>query len=92
MADLSRISTPFVAPSTQGGGRASASSSGPLSAPSSAPMGYSFAEEVSRRANVISDQESPRNQASLQRLDRALNSGQALRGDVPRGFYLDLQI
>ena len=84
MADMSRISTPFVAPSTQGGGRASASSS--------APMGYSFAEEVSRRANVMGDQESPRNQASLQRLDRALHSGQALRGDVPRGFYLDLTI
>lgn len=86
MADMSRISTSFVAPSTQGGGRASSSTS------SSAPMGYSFAEEVSRRANVMSDQESPRNQASLQRLDRALNSGQALRGDVPRGFYLDLKI
>lgn len=80
MADMSRISTPFVAPSTQGGSRASS------------PKGYSFAEEVSRRANVMSDQESPRNQASLKRLDRALNSGQALRGDVPRGFYLDLLI
>jgi len=80
MADMSRISTPFVAPSTQGGSRASA------------PKGYSFAEEVTRRANVMGDPESPRNQASLKRLDRALNSGQALRGDVPRGFYLDLLI
>lgn len=80
MADMTRISTPVVAPSTQGGKRAPA------------PKGYSFAEEVTRRANVMGDQESPRNQASLKRLDRALNSGQPLRGDVPRGFYLDLTI
>ena len=80
MADLSRILTPNVTPAAAGGRRASA------------PKGYSFAEEVSRRANVMSDQESPRNQASLKRLDRALSSGQPLRGDVPRGFYLDLSI
>ena len=80
MADITRITTPQVTPSTQGGRRAPA------------PKGYSFAEEVSRRANVMGDQESPRNQASLKRLDRALHSGQPLRGDVPRGFYLDLKI
>ena len=87
MADLTRISTPVVAPSTQGGqgGRRASKTSG-------APKGYSFAEEVSRRANVLADQESPQNQASLKRLDRALNSGQPLRGDVPRGFYLDLKV
>jgi len=81
MADLTRIATPQVAPHTQGGKRSAAPN-----------KGYSFAEEVTRRANVIGDQESPRNQASLKRLDRALHSGQPLRGDVPRGFYLDLKI
>lgn len=80
MADITRIATPQVTPATQGGRRAPA------------PKGYSFAEEVSRRANVMGDQESPRNQASLKRLDRALHSGQPLRGDVPRGFYLDLKV
>lgn len=80
MADLTRIATSQITPATQGGKRASA------------PKGYSFAEEVTRRANVMDDQESPRNQASLKRLDRALHSGQPLRGDVPRGFYLDLSI
>jgi hypothetical protein len=80
MADLTRIGSSNVTPSSTGRAR------------SSAPQGYSFAEEVSRRANVMGDQESPRNQASLKRLDRVLNSGQPLRGDVPRGFYLDLLI
>lgn len=83
MSDFTRITTPVVSPSTQGGHG---------SKRASAPKGYSFAEEVSRRANVMADQESPHNQASLKRLDRALNSGQPLRGDVPRGFYLDLRI
>lgn len=59
---------------------------------SSAPQGYSFAQEVQRRANVQGDGESPQNQASLSRLKRILDSGQPLRGDVPRGFYLDLKI
>lgn len=84
MADVTRISTPIVTPSRQGGGRASKT-------PES-PQGYSFAEEVSRRANVMGKQESPQNLASLKRLDLALHSGQPLRGDVPRGFYLDLKI
>lgn len=83
MADLTRISTPVVAPSVQEGQRGKRAS---------APKGYSFAEEVSRRANVMGDEESPQNRASLKRLDRALHSGQPLRGDVPRGFYLDLRV
>lgn len=79
MADLTRI-TSTIAPATHGGQRASA------------PKGYSFAEEVQRRANVSGDEDSPQNQASLQRLKRVLDSGQPLRGDVPRGFYLDLKV
>lgn len=81
MADLTRVSTSSVAPSTQGAGRSAAPN-----------KGYAFADEVSRRANVLSDQESPQNQASLGRLKRVLDSGQPLRGDVPRGFYLDIRI
>jgi len=80
MADLTRIPTTNVTPAASGGRRAAA------------PKGYSFAEEVQRRANVQSDAESPHNQASLNRLKRVLESGQPLRGDVPRGFYLDLKI
>jgi hypothetical protein len=80
MANITRLLTPQVSPATQQGRRAPA------------PKGYSFAEEVSRRANVMGNAETPRNQASLKRLDRVLRSGQPLRGDVPRGFYLDLRI
>lgn len=80
MADIAQILASRLAPASSGGKRPSA------------PQGYSFAEEVSRRANVMSDQDSPQNQASLKRLKRAMESGQALRGDVPRGFYLDLKL
>lgn len=78
MADLTRIASNTITPAQ--GKRPSA------------PKGYSFAEEVARRANVQSEQDSPQNQASLNRLKRVLDSGQPLRGDVPRGFYLDLKI
>ncbi|MFC1673689.1 hypothetical protein ACFL12_06010 [Pseudomonadota bacterium] len=80
MADLTRVSTPAVTPSTQGGSKARA------------PKGYAFADEVARRANVMADGEHPGNQASLKRLKMALESDQPLRGDVPRGFYLDLRV
>ncbi len=53
---------------------------------------YSNAGDVSRRANVMNEKESPQNTASLNRLDRVLSSGQPLRDDVPRGFYLDLRV
>ena len=80
MADLTRVSTSPVTQSASGGQRAKA------------PKGYALADEVSRRANVMSDQEHPQNEASRKRLKTALESGQPLRGDVPRGFYLNLII
>jgi hypothetical protein len=54
--------------------------------------GYAQADEVARRANVLNESETPENAASLNRLNRALSSDQPLRGDVPRGFYLNLRI
>ena len=53
---------------------------------------YSSAGDVSRRASVMNERESPQNAASLNRLDRVLSSDQPLRDDVPRGFYLDLRV
>jgi len=86
MADITNVSTPVVRPSSstaaQGGARPSASHR----------AAFVNADEVSRRANVLNNVETPQNQASLNRLDRALSSGQPLRGDVPRGFYLDLKV
>jgi len=78
MVDLTKISTPLVTPSVRGGKR------------SAAPKGYAQAHEVSIRAGVLNEKESPQNKASLDRLYRVLNSGQPLRGDVPRGFYLNI--
>jgi len=86
MADITNVSTPVVRPSTstatQGSARPSASHR----------AAFVNADEVSRRANVINEIDSPQNVASLNRLDRILSSGQPLRGDVPRGFYLDLKV
>jgi len=85
MADITNVSTPVVRPSTQGSG-------GQRRARPVAAKGYVDAGEVTRRANVLNSVETPQNQASLNRLGRVLSSGQPLRGDVPRGYYLDLKV
>lgn len=82
MADISNISTPITRTSVSGGRRAAASER----------AAYADAGDVARRANVLNEKETPQNKASLDRLDRVLGSGQPLRGDVPRGFYLNLKI
>jgi len=80
MADMTKISTPVVTSSVQG------------STKSAAPKGYAQAGDVSRRANVLNEEDSPQNQASLKRLQRALDSDQPLRGDVPTGYYLNISV
>jgi len=82
MVDLSKISTPFITPPVTGGTRAGAP----------APKGYAQADEVARRAGVLNEEDSPQNKASLERLGRVMSSGQPLRGDVPRGFYLNITL
>ena len=82
MADLSSINTSASRATASGGVRVQPSQR----------AAYADAGDVARRANVLNEEETPQNQASLKRLDRALGSGQPLRGDVPRGFYLDLRI
>lgn len=57
-----------------------------------APKGYRESEDVVMRAGVLSDKESPENIRALKRLDHALSADQPLRGDVPRGFYLNLRV
>lgn len=54
--------------------------------------GYLDQEEVSFRARVSNMEESPENIRSLIRLKRTFDSGQPLRGDVPRGYYLNLRV
>ena len=59
---------------------------------SPAHKGYLEQEEVSFRARVMSQDETPENIRSLARLKRTFDSGQPLRGDVPRGYYLNLRV
>lgn len=61
-------------------------------APAPAPKGYRDSEDVVRRAGVLGDEESPENIRALKRLDSVLNGDQPMRGDVPRGFYLNLRV
>lgn len=56
------------------------------------PTSYRLAEDAGIRARVFRIAESPQNAASLARLDRILSSGQPLRGDVPRGYYLNIAV
>ncbi|MDH3335429.1 MAG: hypothetical protein OEL50_02180 [Rhodospirillaceae bacterium] len=53
---------------------------------------YLAQEEVSFRARVMGEAESPENIRALARLKRVFDSGQPLRGDVPRGYYLNLRV
>jgi len=92
MADITNVSTPVVRPSAQRSGVGGARPPVVSGVAPAAAKGYGDAGDVSRRANVLNNVETPQNQASLNRLDRALSSGQPLRGDVPRGFYLDLKV
>ena len=56
------------------------------------PKGYRDSEDVMLRANVLNEKESPAMVAALRRLDSALSNNQPLRGDVPRGFYLNIRV
>ncbi|TCS63632.1 hypothetical protein EDD55_103255 [Varunaivibrio sulfuroxidans] len=59
---------------------------------SAQPESYQLARDAGARARVFHTPETPQNTASLARLDRILSSGQPLRGDVPRGYYLNIVV
>ena len=56
------------------------------------PAGYRQALEVRARAAVTENSESPATKRALGRLALILASDQAPKPDVPRGFYLDIQV
>jgi len=58
----------------------------------SAPKGYQAAREVRALAAVSEGETTPQEKKALFRLDKALKTGQPLRDDVPRGFYLNVEI
>lgn len=56
------------------------------------PGVYLEAREVGFRARVSQKGEAPAVQNALNRLDRALASGQPLERDVPRGYYVNILV
>ena len=58
----------------------------------SPPRAYAEAREVRVLASVTENTESPANKRALGRLGRVLASSQPPRTDVPRGFYVNIQV
>lgn len=53
---------------------------------------FQTARQAQTRAAVTQTQESPETRGALNRLDRVMASGQPLRTDVPRGYYLNIRV
>lgn len=53
---------------------------------------YRDAREVHARARVTRRADPPAIEQALDRLDRALDSGQPLSRDVPRGYYINIKV
>lgn len=51
-----------------------------------------LAQEAGTRAAVTQSSETPATQGALNRLDRVLRGGHAPRSDVPRGYYINIQV
>ncbi len=59
---------------------------------SAKPKGYQAAREVRVRAAVTRTSENPLQRKAVSRLDRLLDANRPLRKDVPRGFYINIQV
>ena len=53
---------------------------------------FNTAEQARYHAVVSAGSENPKNLASLKRLNTVLEIGEPLRPDVPRGYYLNLEV
>ncbi len=60
--------------------------------PQRASTGYQAGREVERHAASAGSNDDPHLQKAIGRLQRILNSGEPLRDDVPRGYYLNVVI
>jgi hypothetical protein len=56
------------------------------------PDGYHAMREVKALARVAEKSDSAEARQALTRLSQILASGQPLRGDVPRGYYLNFTV
>lgn len=53
---------------------------------------FETARQAKARANVFQQQEEPQTKKALNRLDKILSTGRPLRDDVPRGYYVNIQV
>jgi hypothetical protein len=58
----------------------------------SQPRAYADAREVRALASVTENAESPATKRVLGRLGRVLASSEPPRADLPRGFYVNIQV
>ena len=55
-------------------------------------QGYREAHQVRIRAAATRPSDPPAVQKAITRLDQIMESSRPLRGDVPRGYYLNIQV
>jgi len=67
---------------------------GELAGAISRPNGYGAptVREIQARASVTNENQSEQERRSLRRLNQALSNDQVLRDNVPRGFYLNMEV
>ena len=58
----------------------------------SSDYGAPSVREVQTRASVTNERQSDQEKRSLRRLNQALSNDQPLRNNVPRGFYINIEI
>ena len=64
----------------------------PTAQAAQSPESYRTARAAGIRAAVMREPESPRVERALARLDRVLSSDGPLNEQVPRGFYINIEI
>ena len=68
-----------------------------INGPAVAPPGaktqdYREAHQVRIRAAATRPSDPPAVQKAITRLDQIMHSGRPLRGDVPRGYYVNIEV
>ena len=58
----------------------------------SSDYGAPSVREVQTRASVANERQSDQEKRSLRRLNQALSNDQPLRDNVPRGFYINIEV
>jgi hypothetical protein len=57
-----------------------------------ARAGFQTAREIEFQARVMENIDSPQTRRAMQRLDKVSRGDTPLRDDVPRGYYLNIEV